>query len=153
VKSFREESPTHQIALTGLISKRVFQQQLHTEGVLLTPEQVGMLNLLLEKDGVSMQELSATFSRDNSATTRLIDNLEIKKLIKRRNSKSDRRVKEIFITEEGEKEISRANIVGRNYVDFVVKDISKSDLKTFLNVIKTIRKNMLDVEEKGLTAR
>ena len=147
MKSFREESPTHQIALTGLISKRVFQQQLYAKNILLTPEQVGILNLLLEKDGVSMQELSDKFSRDNSATTRLIDNLETKKLIKRRNSKSDRRVKEIIITEKGKQDISRANVVGRNYVDLVIKGISKSDLKAFFKVIKLIRQNMLSIEE------
>jgi DNA-binding MarR family transcriptional regulator len=153
MKSFREESPTHQIALTGLISKRIFQQKLRTEGVLLTPEQVGVLNLLIEKDGVSMQELSAKFSRDNSATTRLIDNLESKKLIKRKNSKSDRRVKKIIITEKGKHEISLANIVGRNYVDLVVNGISKSDLEIFFKVIKNIRQNMLNIEEKTFSAK
>lgn len=143
-KSLREDSPTYQIGITGLISKRAFQKLLSKANIDLTPEQVGLLNSLLEKDGSTMQELSVLNNRDNSSTTRLIDHLEKKAFVVRKSSDSDRRVWNIYITEPGKKQIIDANRIGNYYLKKILKDINKNELEIFMKVIKSIKKNIID---------
>lgn len=145
-KSFREESPTYQIGVTGQRSKRVFQKLLNQECIDLSPEQVGLLNSILEKDGSNMQELSVINDRDNSATTRLVDILEKKGFVERIGVLKDRRVWEIFITPNGKEEIIKANNVGRVYVKKVLKDIDPIELAIFTKVIKAIKQNIAKLE-------
>ncbi len=145
-KSFREESPTYQIGITGQLSNKVFHKLLTEANIDLTPEQVGLLNSLLEKDGSSMQELSTINNRDNSATTRLIDHLEKKEFVERKSSETDRRIWKIFITERGKGQIIKANSIGRDYVGMILKGIGKKDLTIFMNVIKSIKKNITELE-------
>jgi len=143
--SFREKSPTYQIGITGLLSKNAFQTYLKNANVSLTPEQVGVLNLILEEDNLSMQELSNRNNRDNSATTRLIDNLEKKKFVKRKSSRTDRRVWLIHLTLKGKEEVLRANLIGKKYVEKIIRNIDSDDLETFMKVIKTIRGNIIEL--------
>jgi len=145
-KTFRDESPTYQIGITGQLSKKRFQQLLKKENINLSPQQVGLLNALIEKDGASMQELSTISYRDNSATTRLIDNLEKKAFVERRSADSDRRVWKIFISEKGKAEVAKANLIGRNYVSKILTGIDEKDLDVFMQVIKSIRKNITELE-------
>ena len=144
-KSFREQSPTYQLGITSVVSHRVFQQRLKEANISMSPEQVGLLNLLLEKNGVSMQILSSMDYRDNSATTRIVDNLEKKSLVNRIDSKTDRRIKEIHITEKGRILLQKANEVGRKYVSKAMKGIDKDQMDIFLDVVKTIRENILNI--------
>lgn len=144
--TFREDSPTYQIGITSVLSKKIFQRLLNTNGILITPEQVGILNILLEKSGISMEELSQKNHRNNSATTRIVDILEKKNFVQRKKSKTDRRINEIHITVEGKIEIDKANTIGREYVEQVVEGIAKTDLDVFLNVIKSIRDNIKKIE-------
>lgn len=144
--TFREESPTYQIGITSVLSKKIFKRLLNSNGLLITPEQVGILNILLDKSGISMEELSQKNNRNNSATTRIVDILEKNNFVQRKNSKTDRRINEIHITVEGKIEIDKANIIGREYVEQVVKGIAKTDLDVFLNVIKSIRDNIKKIE-------
>jgi len=146
--SYREDSPTYQIGITSVLSKKIFQRLLNNKGLLITPEQVGILNILLEKSGMSMQELSQKNHRDNSATTRIVDILEKNNFVQRKNSKTDRRINEIHITEKGKNEIDKANAIGREFVQQVVKGINEKDLDVFLNVIKSIRNNIKMMEDQ-----
>ncbi len=145
-KTFREESPSYQIGLTGQLSKKSFQQLLKKENINLSPEQVGLLNSLLEKDGSSMQELSEINTRDNSATTRLVDNLEKKGFAERQSLSSDRRIWRVYITENGKAEVIKANLTGRDYVNRILKGIGEKDLSVFMQVIKNIKKNITELE-------
>lgn len=147
-KSFKEESPTYQIGIVGHMSKKAFQKALNKNGVDLSPEQVGLLNSLLERDGISMRELSEINHRDNSATTRLVDNLEKKKFLERRSLKSDRRIWEIYITKSGVEELTKSNLVGRTYVKSVLSGIDEKDMDTFMRVIRHIKSNVLELENE-----
>ena len=144
-KSFREESPTYQIGITALLSKKAFQNYLKNANIALTPEQVGVLNLLLEEDKLTMQELSNRNNRDNSATTRLIDNIEKKKFVVRKSSPTDRRKWLIILTREGKEEVLNANVVGKDYVQKVLKNIETDEMEVFMNVIKKIKKNIIEI--------
>ena len=142
MKSFREQSPTYQIALTRIIILKAFKRHLKENGLIITPEQLELLNVLFEKDGRSMQEITDITKKDNSATTRMIDILEKHTFVKRKLSKTDRRLKLICITERGTTEVTNANKVAKVFIDNAIKDIERNELEIFLSVIKKIRNNI-----------
>ena len=142
MKSFRESSPTYQIALTRIIIVKEFTRFLKENNVKITPEQLELLNVLLEKNDRSMQEITNITKKDNSATTRMVDILEKQNFVSRNPSKTDRRLKLINISEMGIKEVTKANKVAETFIGNATKDITKNDIETFLSVIKKIRQNI-----------
>ncbi|MBP1764031.1 MAG: transcriptional regulator, MarR family [Firmicutes bacterium] len=76
-----------------------FLQQLKPYGV--TPEQWVLFARLSEKEGISLTDLSQTSLRDKPYTTRLIDKLEDRGLVRREESQNDKRSSLIYLTKEG----------------------------------------------------
>tara|TARA_B100000035_G_C20956774_1_gene534564 strand:- start:517 stop:936 length:420 start_codon:yes stop_codon:yes gene_type:complete len=58
---------------------------------------------MIENSGVEMSYFSKKLGIDNSTSTRLIDGLEKKKLVKRERDKLDNRIIKVFLTKHGEK--------------------------------------------------
>ena len=67
----------------------------------ITIEQWSVLYHLWKQDGMSQQQLCDATFRDKPSITRLVDNLEKLKLVKRNASKEDRRMNMIVLTEDG----------------------------------------------------
>lgn len=75
--------------------KKFFKQ----EGYDLTADQVSILIVLWEADGITQIELSNKLSKSKSSVTRTLDLMDKKGVITRKNDMNDRRVFRIFLTE------------------------------------------------------
>ena len=71
---------------------RRLQKHFRQAGLEITIEQWSILYHLWQEDCLSQQELCNRTFRDKPSITRLIDNLEKQKLVKRIASKEDRRI-------------------------------------------------------------
>ncbi len=69
----------------------------------ITIEQWSVLYHLWKEDGQSQQQLCDATSRDKPSITRLVDNLEKSKLVKRVAASNDRRINLIYLTKEAQK--------------------------------------------------
>jgi len=67
----------------------------------ITNRQVGALGLLIDQDSLTMSQLSQSLFIDQSAATRIVDALIIKRLIERVPDSNDRRVIRIKLTDKG----------------------------------------------------
>jgi len=85
---------------TTAIARRL-QRNFKLSGLDITVEQWSVLYYLWKQDGMSQQDLCNATFRDKPSITRLVDNLEKQKLVKRMPSKKDRRINEVFLTEKG----------------------------------------------------
>ncbi|MDX1938739.1 MAG: MarR family transcriptional regulator [Flavihumibacter sp.] len=79
---------------------RRLQKKFNNATLNLTIEQWSVLYHLWKKDGISQQELCNATFRDKPSITRLVDNLEKLKLVKRVPSKDDRRMNMVYLTPE-----------------------------------------------------
>src|ERR1700712_75751 len=89
--------------ITGKASTAIarrLQKKFNQSGLNLTIEQWSVLYHLWKEDGISQQELCNSTFRDKPSITRLLDNLEKLKLVKRVPSKDDRRMNLIYLTKE-----------------------------------------------------
>lgn len=92
--------------ITGMASTalaRRLQKNFKTKGIDITVEQWSVLYHLWREDGISQQDLCNQSFRDKPSITRLVDNLEKIKLVKRTPSKEDKRINRIFLTAKGKK--------------------------------------------------
>ncbi|MFZ9661531.1 MAG: MarR family winged helix-turn-helix transcriptional regulator [Chitinophagaceae bacterium] len=92
--------------ITGKASTAIarrLQKNFKQHGIDITIEQWSVLCQLWKQDGMSQQELCNATFRDKPSITRLVDNLEKQKLVKRIPSKEDRRINKIYITETAKK--------------------------------------------------
>ena len=85
---------------TTAIARRL-QRNFKLSGLDITVEQWSVLYYLWKQDGMSQQDLCNATFRDKPSITRLVDNLEKQKLVKRMPSKKDRRINEVFLTDKG----------------------------------------------------
>jgi DNA-binding MarR family transcriptional regulator len=81
---------------------RRLQKKFNAEGLNLTIEQWSILYHLWKEDGKSQQELCNDTFRDKPSITRLVDNLEKLKLVKRVPDEKDRRINKVYLTKEAQ---------------------------------------------------
>ena len=92
--------------ITGKASTAIarrLQKKFNASAMNLTIEQWSVLYHLWKQDGISQQELCNATFRDKPSITRLVDNLEKLKLVKRVSSKEDRRMNMIYLTDAAKK--------------------------------------------------
>lgn len=92
--------------ITGKASTAIarrLQKKFNKAGLNLTIEQWSVLYHLWKEDGKSQQDLCNATFRDKPSITRLVDNLEKLKLVKRVASKDDRRMNLIILTNDAKK--------------------------------------------------
>jgi DNA-binding MarR family transcriptional regulator len=92
--------------ITGKASTAIarrLQKKFNSAALNLTIEQWSVLYHLWKEDGKSQQELCNATYRDKPSITRLVDNLEKLKLVKRVASREDRRMNMIYLTPEAAK--------------------------------------------------
>ncbi|MEA5113367.1 MAG: MarR family transcriptional regulator [Geobacteraceae bacterium] len=87
------------ISIAGLRYKGETWRRLKPFGI--TPEQWVVLNRLSEGDGVSQRELADRIVKDQPNTTRILDKMAQKGLIRRDPDPQDRRAFLIFLTSDG----------------------------------------------------
>ena len=102
--------------ITGKASTAIarrLQRNFKQAGLEITIEQWSVLYHLWKEEGQSQQQLCHATFRDKPSITRLVDNLEKLKLVKRVPSKDDRRINLIYLTKEAvslqEKAMNLAN--------------------------------------------
>jgi len=91
--------------MTGKASTAVarrLQKNFKQAGIDITIEQWSVLYHLWKENGLSQQQLCEATFRDKPSITRLVDNLEKQKLVKRTLSKDDRRINKIYLTKEAQ---------------------------------------------------
>jgi len=89
--------------ITGKASTAIarrLQKNFKQAGVDITIEQWSVLYHLFKQDGLSQQQLCEATFRDKPGITRLVDNLEKMKLVKRTSSKDDRRINKVCLTKQ-----------------------------------------------------
>ena len=88
--------------ITGVASTAIarrLQKNFKQHGIDITIEQWSVLYHLWKQDGLSQQELCNATFKDKPSITRLVDNLEKLKLVKRVASVEDRRINMIYLND------------------------------------------------------
>jgi DNA-binding MarR family transcriptional regulator len=131
--------------ITGLASTalaRRLQKNFKQEGVDITVEQWSVLYHLWKEDGLSQQELCNRSFRDKPSITRLVDNLEKQRLVKRVSSTSDRRMNMIFLTDLGRDLQNRTIALADQTLNEALDGVSSREIELCKGVLQRVYDNL-----------
>jgi DNA-binding MarR family transcriptional regulator len=108
----------------------------------ITIEQWSVLYHLWKQDGMSQQELCDATFRDKPSITRLVDNLEKLKLVKRNASKEDRRKNLIVLTDEGKELEEKCIIIANTTLNEALEGVTHGQIEIAKEVLQMVYDNL-----------
>ena len=121
---------------------RRLQKHFRQAGLEITIEQWSILYHLWLEDCLSQQELCNRTFRDKPSITRLIDNLEKQKLVKRLASKTDRRINLVCLTEAAKNLQSVTIDLANQTMDEALNGVTKDEIETVKKVLHQVYENL-----------
>lgn len=100
-----------------------------------------LLGQLYDHGNFRLADLAERLNVEPPLVTTLIDSLEKKKLVTRTQDETDKRVKVIALTAKGKKQINIVEPAVKKKIAYLLKGISKTELLTYVKVLKTIVDN------------
>ncbi|MDQ0562151.1 MarR family transcriptional regulator for hemolysin [Rhizobium mesoamericanum] len=97
---------------------------------------------LNKKDGINQRELADKLELETPTLVRILDAMEGQGFVQRRVAGSDRRAKEIYITETGKVVAGEIDDIAVKVRAQVIAGIPENDLKTTLDVIRAMQANL-----------
>lgn len=108
----------------------------------VTPEQWALLIHLWERDGITQKELSEKSLKDQPTTTRILDKLEKRELIRRQANPEDRRAFLIYLTKEGREIRAPLTSLARQALTEALQGFSEQDRTQLRNLLYRIIDNL-----------
>lgn len=141
-----EDSFFRLIALTGQAMRSYADQRLKSFD--LTVEQLQLLKQLTTEVGTPQSVLGAVSSKSPANVTRILDRLEKKKRIVRRQNPGDRRSSLVFLTGEGENVLAEVFNLFEGLSAELVKGIGAGRQREAALVLEAIKSNIERMSEK-----
>ena len=136
-----------ELHLTGYKIKRYIASMLRQQGVPLTPEQFMLIDLLWNEGEMTQQQLANQLKKDKNSVTMLVDAIESKGLVVRRQNTLDRRSNTVVLTGKALELKEMAKQKGISILDGMLEGISEEELHSFLNTLRLLNQNMTVAEE------
>ena len=128
---------------------KYFAKELTRNGINLTPEQYLVMDILWDAEVMSQQAIADIIQKDKNSVTKFIDSLEKKGLVYRQVNKTDRRVNNIVVSEEGMKLKAKTTEVAIGMMRNVLKNIKEEDLMALDKVMNQIKENIDEAEREA----
>jgi DNA-binding MarR family transcriptional regulator len=131
--------------ITGKASTAIarrLQQNFKNSGIDITVEQWSVLYHLWKEEGQSQQQLCDATFRDKPGVTRLVDNLEKLKLVKRVQSKSDRRINLIYLTREAKQLQEETMRLANKTLNEALNGVTTVQVETAKQVLQIVYDNL-----------
>jgi MarR family transcriptional regulator for hemolysin len=103
----------------------------------LTPALFAVLNVIGAREGAIQQELGSSLGIDRSTMVSLIDQLESRGLANRRPSATDRRAREVAITQKGRRLLQRARGLISDVEDDVLGGLTAGERGELLALLRS----------------
>ena len=136
-----------ELHLTGYKIKRYIASMLRQQGVPLTPEQFMLIDLLWNEGEMTQQQLANQLKKDKNSVTMLVDAIESKGLVVRRQNTLDRRSNTVVLTDKALELNEMAKQKGISILDGMLEGISEEELHSFLNTLRLLNQNMTVAED------
>ena len=131
--------------ITGKASTAIgrrLQKNFKQRNVEITIEQWSVLYHLWKEDGMSQQQLCDATFRDKPSITRLVDNLEKLKLVKRNASKEDRRKNLIILTPVGKELEERCMEIANTTLNEALQGVTNGQIEIAKEVLQMVYDNL-----------
>ena len=108
----------------------------------LTRSQWWLLTYLFFKDGINQSELAILMDIEKAPLSRLLDRMEMKGWVIRKNENKDRRIKNIYLSESVKPLISSMREKAANYRGESLSILTDSDLNKLKDILQILKKDL-----------
>ena len=129
---------------TSIQSKALFTQRIKQFDI--SPEQWSLVFRTVHSKGLTQKELSDSTYKDQANITRSIDRLEKKSLLKRVPNHNDRRIINIFPTEDAINLVDTIIPISSEFNSFLTKDFSEEEKQQLIKLLNKVYENLLKEE-------
>ncbi len=110
----------------------------------ITPEQWSVLHQIYQSDGLIQKEIADRSGKDKPTTTRIIDLLESKGLVRKQAGKRDRRSFLVFSTERGKELIRETLPIERSVTEEVKRIMDAEEYEKLMELLQRINRHFSD---------
>ncbi len=137
-----------ELNLTSCKLKQFMAAMLRQRNIDLTPEQFLLIDLLWNQGAMSQQQLADLMQKDKNSVTKLVDAIERKGLVVRKQNPKDRRSNTVVLTDKALGMKNNAKVVGVSLLDQMLEGIDESELLAFLDTMRKLSQNMEAAEHQ-----
>ncbi|WP_373479472.1 MarR family winged helix-turn-helix transcriptional regulator [Geminocystis sp.] len=130
----------YKLKLVSQLMYRDFLERLEPYG--LTPFHYLVLCCLWEEDGLSTTGIANKLKQLGATLTGVVDRMEERQLVIRERNLSDRRVVQIWLTEEGKQLMKVLPPIGAATIEKATKNISRADQEMVTKILDRIVQNL-----------
>ena len=131
-----------ELNLTGCKLKQFLAAKLREMGVPLTPDQFMLIDILWNQGEMTQQQLADQLQKDKNSVTKLVDAIEKKGFVVRKQNPHDRRANTLVLTEKANELKPGAKQKGISILDQILEGISEDELRSFLSTLRKLNANM-----------
>jgi MarR family transcriptional regulator, lower aerobic nicotinate degradation pathway regulator len=128
-----DDMPGHRIRRLHQISVGLFLQELGDAGI--TPVQYAALQTVAHHPGLDQRTLAGSIALDTSTTGGVIDRLEQRGWLERRTAPDDRRVRQLWLTEAGQRALAQATPAVQRAQAQILAPLDAAERETFLRLL------------------
>lgn len=140
MKEIFEENIGLLIHDVGRLLKVLYDRQMASIG--LTRSQWLLLTYLYFKDGINQTELASLMDMEKAPLSRLLDRMEIKGWIIRKNETKDRRIKNIYLSESVKPFVSSLREKAAKYRKDSLSILSDKELSKLRDLLQVLKKDL-----------
>ncbi len=126
--------PAFLLSQLGAHSSSRFAERL--EPLNLTPPHVGILRVLKESDGLSQQALGEKLGMFPSRLVGVLDELEKRGLVERRDSPNDRRSYALYLTKHGREALPKIGRIARQHEEALCAALNDAERQHLAGLLK-----------------
>ena len=140
MKEIFEENIGLLIHDVGRLLRVLYDRQMASIG--LTRSQWWLLTYLYFKDGINQKDLASLMDMEKAPLSRLLDRIEIKGWILRKNETKDRRIKNIYLSESVKPLIGSMRKKAAEYREDSLSVLSDEELNSLRNLLQTLKTDL-----------
>ena len=140
MKEIFEENIGLLIHDVGRLLRVLYDRQMASIG--LTRSQWWLLTYLYFKDGINQKDLASLMDMEKAPLSRLLDRMEIKGWILRKNETKDRRIKNIYLSESVKPLIGSMRKKAAEYREDSLSVLSDEELDSLRNLLQTLKTDL-----------
>ncbi len=134
------DSIHYELEQTSRLMKKLTNQLFEKVGITLTMDEYAALDTVSINAGICQRDLAKLILRDRANTGRILDSLEQKGFITRFiDTKNNRLVRKMGITEIGLKELDMINKKVKQYLEGVTKKVTPADVEKVQETLRSFR--------------
>jgi MarR family transcriptional regulator, organic hydroperoxide resistance regulator len=138
----RSESPGYLICQAATSLKTGLNRAFQANGLNVTPEQWTVLSSLWENDDVHQSLLAEKTAKDRHNITRILNLLEKSGLVRREPDCNDRRLRKVYLTEEGKALRPDLVRIAEDFLRQSLTGLRQKDLDFMTKIMRLIINNV-----------